>query len=219
MPKTFLIDTTRCTACRGCQLACKEWHDLPANETKQRGSHQNPPDLNPNNLKIVRFRERLDENGTVIWNFFPDQCRHCLTPICKDVADMSVPGAIVQDTRTGAVLATEKSAQLSEEDAQAVTDACPYNIPRRDPRSGRLTKCDMCIDRVSAGMLPVCVKTCPTGTMAFGEREEVLALGQKRLSAARERFPKAFLADFKDVNVLYLLAEEKEHYYEYAAFM
>ena len=38
MPKAFLIDTTRCTACRGCQLACKEWHDLPANATKQRGS-------------------------------------------------------------------------------------------------------------------------------------------------------------------------------------
>lgn len=33
----------------------------------------------------------MDAKGTVIWNFFPDQCRHCLTPVCKDVADMSVP--------------------------------------------------------------------------------------------------------------------------------
>ena len=89
MPKAFLIDTTRCTACRGCQVACKEWHDLPANSTKQRGSHQNPPDLNPRNLKIVRFHEHLDARGNVVWNFFPDQCRHCLTPICKDVADMA----------------------------------------------------------------------------------------------------------------------------------
>ena len=76
MPKAFLIDTTRCTACRGCQVACKEWHDLPANSTKQRGSHQNPPDLNPRNLKIVRFHEHLDARGNVVWNFFPDQCRH-----------------------------------------------------------------------------------------------------------------------------------------------
>ena len=219
MPKTFLIDTTRCTACRGCQLACKEWLDLPANATKQRGSHQNPPDLNPNNLKIVRFRERRTDDGTVIWNFFPDQCRHCLTPICKEVADMAVPGAIVQDSATGAVLFTEKSAQLSDEDAKAVTNACPYNIPRRDPKSKKLTKCNMCIERVSAGMLPMCVKTCPTGAMAFGEREEMLTLAQKRLAVAKERFPKAFLADYKDVNVIYLLAEEKEHYYEYAAFM
>ena len=219
MPKTFLIDTTRCTACRGCQLACKEWHNLPANETKQRGSHQNPPDLNPNNLKIVRFNEHMAAKGTVIWNFFPDQCRHCLTPVCKDVADMSVPGAIIKDPKTGAVLTTEKSAQLSEEDAQAVIDACPYNIPRRDPKTGMLAKCDMCIDRVSAGMQPICVKTCPTGTMVFGEREEILPLAQKRLEEARKRFPKAFLADFTEVSVIYLLAEEKEHYYEYAAFM
>jgi formate dehydrogenase iron-sulfur subunit len=219
MPKTFLIDTTRCTACRGCQLACKEWHELPANKTKQRGSHQNPPDLNPYNLKIVRFRERMDENGTVIWNFFPDQCRHCIEPICMNVAEMSVPGAIVQDPKTGAVICTEKSKELSDEDVKAVTDACPYNIPRRDPKTKKLTKCDMCIDRISAGLEPMCVKTCPTGTMVFGERDEMLELAQKRLAIAKERFPKAFLADFKDVRVIYLLAEEKEHYYEYAAFM
>ena len=219
MPKTFLIDTTRCTACRGCQLACKEWHDLPANATKQRGSHQNPPDLNPYNLKIVRFRERLDKNGNVVWNFFPDQCRHCLTPICKDVADQVVPGAITKDGKTGAVLATGKTAELSPEDAKAVIDACPYNIPRRSPETGRLTKCDMCIDRVTAGLPPMCVKTCPTGAMAFGEREEILPLARKRLELASARFPRAFLADYRDVSVIYLLAEAKEHYYEYAAFL
>ena len=140
MPKAFLIDTTRCTACRGCQVACKEWHGLPANSTKQRGSHQNPPDLNPYNLKIVRFREHLDENGNVVWNFFPDQCRHCLTPICKDVADMAVPGAIVRDPNTGIVLFTQKTEQLSPEDVKAVTDACPYNIPRYNEETKRVTK-------------------------------------------------------------------------------
>ena len=219
MPKTFLVDTTRCTACRGCQLACKEWHDLPANHTKQLGTHQNPPDLNPNNLKIVRFHEYLNDQGDVVWNFFPDQCRHCLTPPCVDVADMAVPGAMIQDKKTGAVLATEKSSKLSEDDAQAIQDACPYNIPRRDPKSGRLTKCDMCIDRVSAGMQPICVKTCPTGAMAFGERAEMLPLAQKRLENAKKRWPKAFLADMEDVNVIYLLADTKDKYYEFAAFM
>lgn len=219
MPKSFLIDTTRCTACRGCQLACKEWHDLPANQTKQTGSHQNPPDLNPNNLKIVRFREHLNEKGDVVWNFFPDQCRHCLTPICKDVADACVPGAIIKVEKSGAVLCTDKSAKLTPEDAQAITDACPYNIPRWDAAGKMLTKCDMCAERVDAGMLPMCVKTCPTGAMVFGERAEILELANKRLEAVKQRFPKAFLADVDDVSVIYLLAEEKEHYYEYAAFM
>lgn len=218
MPKTFLIDTTRCTACRGCQIACKEWHNLPAVETKQRGSHQNPPDLNPCNLKIVRFREHIDDQGIVRWNFFPEQCRHCLYPPCKDVADMTVEGAIIQDPRTGAVLFTEKSKELSAEDCQAIREVCPYNIPRRDDKTGMMTKCDMCIDRLQAGMVPICVKTCPTGCMVFGERDEVLAVAKKRLEIARKTFPKAFLADASDVNVIYLLAEEKEHYYEYAAF-
>ena len=132
---------------------------------------------------------------------------------------MAVPGAIIKDAKTGMVIATEKSAQLSPQDAQAVIDACPYNIPRLDPKTKRLTKCDMCIDRVTAGMLPICVKTCPTGTMAFGEREEILPMAKKRLEIVKKTFPKAFLADVQDVSVIYLLAEEKEHYYEYAAFM
>ena len=219
MPKAFLVDTTRCTACRGCQVACKEWHDLPANATKQRGTHQNPPDLNPYNYKIVRFHEHLNAAGDVVWNFFPDQCRHCLTPVCVDVADMAVPGAMVKDAKTGAVLATDKSAGLNAEDARAITEACPYNIPRYDATAKRIAKCDMCIDRVEAGLPPMCVKTCPTGAMVFDERDALLALAQQRLAAARERFPKAHLVDVEDVSVIYLLAEEKEHYYENAAFM
>lgn len=219
MPKTILIDTTRCTACRGCQLACKEWNELPANKTRQTGSHQNPPDLNPYNYKIVRFNERMDKNGTVIWNFFPDQCRHCLTPICKDVADMAVPGAIIQDPKTGVVLFTEKTAELDPDDAQAVIDACPYNIPRFNTETKRLTKCTFCFERISAGMQPMCVKTCPTGAMVFGERDEILPLAEKRLALVKERFPKAFLADAWDVSVIYLLSEEKEYYHEHAAFM
>ena len=99
MPKTFLVDTSRCTACRGCQVACKEWKDLPPNNTKQWGSHQNPPDLNAYNFKLVRFSEHLIDN-VVRWYFFPDQCRHCLTPPCQATA--SAPDAIIQDEATGA---------------------------------------------------------------------------------------------------------------------
>lgn len=217
MPKSFLIDTTRCTACRGCQLACKEWHNLPANATKQTGTHQNPPDLNPYNFKIVRFNEYMDKGGTVHWNFFPEQCRHCLEAPCKATADMSLEGAIIQDEKTGAVVMTELSAKLSKEDCDAVQEACPYNVPRRDPKTGCLTKCDMCIDRLQAGMLPICVKTCPTGAMQFGEREEILALAKKRLAEVKKTFPKAFLANPDDVNVIYLLADDKDKYFKYAA--
>lgn len=218
MPKSFLIDTTRCTACRGCQVGCKQWHNLPANHTFQVGTHQNPPDLNPYNYKLVRFNEHEKRDGTVVWNFFPDQCRHCLTPICKEVADMAVPGAVTQDPVTGIVLFTEKTKELTPEDAQAVTDACPYNIPRVDVKTRLLTKCDMCVDRVSAGLKPVCVATCPTGCMVFDDRDEILLLAQKRLEYAKRTHPNAYLCDVEDVNVIFLLAEDKKYYYEFASF-
>ncbi len=154
----------------------------------------------------------------MVWNFFPDQCRHCLQPICVDVADMAVPGAMVQDPKTGAVLVTDKARQLSAADIADIIHACPYNIPRHDAAKGTIAKCDMCVDRLAAGMPPACVKTCPTGAMAFGERAEMLELAKKRLETVKRRHPKAFLADADAVSVIYLLAEEPEYYHEYATF-
>ncbi len=215
MPKSFLIDTSRCTACRGCQIACKEWHELPANKTKQRGSHQNPPDLNPYNYKLVRFSENL-ENGKVNWYFFADQCRHCIEPPCKNEAEGYMDGAIIQDAKTGAVLFTELTAKLSPEACKAVREACPYDIPRRNEESGQLTKCTMCIDRVSNGMLPACVKVCPTGTMNFGERADMLELAQKRLAEAKKTYPNAALADAESVNTIFLLMDNPAKYHTHA---
>lgn len=215
MAKTIFIDTTRCTACRGCQLACKEWYELPANKTFQTGTHQNPPDLNPNNYKLVRFSEHLIEDK-VEWYFFPDQCRHCLNPPCLGAAETVLEGAVIQDEATGAVIFTDISAQLSKEDFEYVRESCPYDIPRRDEKTGRMTKCVMCIDRIRAGMPPACVRACPTGTMNFGEREDMLKLAQSRLETVRKKHPNAMLADPHDVNVIYLLENEPQRYHTHS---
>lgn len=217
MPKAFLIDTSRCTACRGCQLACKEWHELEPNKTTQYGwgSHQNPQDLNPNNYKLVRFSEHLDD-GVVRWNFFPDQCRHCVTPPCKDMADMVLEGAVTQDTSTGAVVFTEKTKKLSAEDFESVKESCPYDIPRRDEKTGEFRKCTMCFERISAGMPPACVRVCPTGAMNFGDRDDVLKLAEQRLAVVKKQFPKAMLTDKTDVNVIYLLTDDPKNYHEFS---
>jgi len=215
MPKAFLIDTSRCTACRGCQIACKEWNELPANTTKQRGSHQNPPDLNPNNFKVVRFSERLD-GTTVRWNFFPDQCRHSVDPPCYHEAAKLVDDAVIHDQKTGAVLYTDKTKKIPADGFEIIRESCPYDIPRRNPKTGAIVKCTMCHERVARGMLPVCVKACPTGAMNFGERQEMLDLAQRRLAAARTEHPTALLADPDEVNVIYLLIDEPKHYHKYS---
>ncbi len=216
MSKVVFVDTSRCTACRGCQVACKEWHELPANDTRQTGSHQNPPDLNPYNYKVVRFSEHLD-GDTVRWYFFPDQCRHCEEPPCKMEADEHVKGAVVRDGKTGAVIFTPKSKKLSAAAFEKVRKFCPYNVPRRNPDTGAMVKCSMCNERVVRGMPPACVKVCPTGTMNFGERTDMLALAKKRLQELKAKHPKARLVDPDSVNVIYLLIDEPARYYEYAA--
>jgi len=207
--KSFFIDTTVCTACRACQVACKQWHDLPAEKTENRGTFQNPADLSFNTYKLVRFSEVMVD-GKIKWLFFADQCRHCLEPPCEMTAEDSK--AIFRDSTTGAVIYTANTKQV---DAQAVIDSCPYNIPRA-AKDGTLAKCDMCLDRVENGLLPACVKTCPTGAMNFGDREEMLALARKRLSEVKETNPTAQLLDPDDVRVIYLVTEEPNLYHTFA---
>ena len=60
-----LIDLSRCTACRGCQVACKQWNELPASKTHNFGSYQNPPDLQWNTWTLIRFQEHVDSNGNL----------------------------------------------------------------------------------------------------------------------------------------------------------
>jgi formate dehydrogenase iron-sulfur subunit len=212
MPKAFFIDTTKCTACRGCQVACKEWKNLPAVPTKQTGTHQNPPDLNPFNLKLVRFSEHMDKTGKVSWYFFPDQCRHCLEAPCKQAS--SVEGSILNDEATCAVIYTEKTAQ---EDFDIIRGACPYDIPRQNPETKQIVKCDMCIDRVKANMLPMCVKSCAMGAMHFGERVDMIKLAAERLAVVqRTEAPKAQLLNVNDVAVIYLVADNPKMYHEFA---
>ncbi|WP_319759811.1 4Fe-4S dicluster domain-containing protein [Maridesulfovibrio sp.] len=210
--KSFFVDLSLCTACRGCQVACKQWKKLPAEKTRNVGSHQNPQDLSSKTIRLVRFNEAFDENGKFRWLFFPEQCRHCLEPPCKYIANMYAPGAVVQDEKTGAVVMTDK-AVLPKGKIES-WEMCPYNVPRQDPETGLFSKCDMCIDRVEMGMLPACVQSCPTGTMNFGDRADMLKLANERLAELKKTNPNAYLADPEDVRVIYLCETKPENYHD-----
>ncbi|MDO9567065.1 MAG: 4Fe-4S dicluster domain-containing protein [Candidatus Desulfaltia sp.] len=205
MSKSFFVDTTICTACRGCQVACKQWHDLPAEETKNRGTYENPADLSFITYKVVRMREQVID-GKLNWLFFPEQCRHCIEAPCLETA--GDPGAIFRDDKTGAIIFTANTKRLN---TAAIIEACPYNVPRK-AADGTLAKCDMCLDRVENGLLPACVQTCPTGAMTFGDRDEILALAKKRLGEVKKKNPKAMLIDEDTVSVIYLVAYEPKLY-------
>jgi len=213
--KSFFIDTTKCTACRGCQIACKQWNKNPGTKTLQRGNHQNPPDLSVSTFKLVRFNEVEIPGGEPKWYFFPDQCRHCMSPPCKEVADGKVKGAILQDEKTGAVIFSPK-VKVNPADFKEIRESCPYDIPRINAGMGIMAKCTMCFDRIKEGMLPACVKTCPTGTMNFGDRKEILEKANKRLAEVKKVYKDAFLANPDDVRAIFLLVDDAKRYYKFA---
>jgi len=212
--KSFFIDTTKCTACRGCQIACKQWNQNPGTKTVQRGNHQNPPDLSFYTYKLVRFSE-LEENGQTKWYFFADQCRHCMEPPCMATAESLGSKAITKDEAVGAVFFNPK-VKVKSEDFKTIRESCPYDIPRWDEKTGGMAKCTMCIDRIKEGMLPACVKTCPTGTMNFGDRKAMLEMANKRLDEVKGRYKEAMLANPDDVRAIYLLIDDPKKYHQFA---
>lgn len=213
--KFFLVDTTKCTACRGCQVACKQWNKLPAETTKNWGSFQNPKDLGYNTYRVVRFQEHAGPAGSVAWYFFTDACRHCVNPPCKDEGDSYVKDAIVVD-KNGAVLYTEKTKEFGKK-FEDVRKACPYDVPRMDEKTGMVSKCHMCYMRVNEGLKPACAKSCPTGALEFGDEEAMKKLAESRLAEAKKKYgDKAQILDAEDVRVLYLIVDDKKKYHEYA---
>jgi formate dehydrogenase iron-sulfur subunit len=201
MSKAFFIDTSRCIACKACQVACKQWNSLPAEKTINVGSHQNPQDLSAVTWTLVRMNE-IEAGGKLKWLFLKDQCRHCVDAPCLMSASFS--DSIYKDKDTGAVIYTEKSKFENLDDIM-----CPYNIPRQDKNTGQLFKCTMCVDRVKHGMLPACVKACPTGAMNFGDRGEMIALAKSRADAVEGA---SLVDDMDEVSVFYLLTEKEELY-------
>lgn len=172
----IFIDTSKCTACRACQVACKSWNQLKAEQTRNRGTHENPPDLSPNTWNRIKYIER-NTDGRISWKFFSDRCRHCDPPDCKAIADTYVEGAIIKD-ESGAVLFTEK---IKEIDPQEILSACPYNVPRYDEERKMFYKCNLCIDRISYGLPPACAKACSTGAITFGKKADILKQADARL--------------------------------------
>ncbi len=206
MSYAIFVDSTVCTGCRACQVACKQWHDLPAEETLNRGVFENPPDLSGVTFKVVRMKEEVID-GRLRWLFFPEQCRHCIDAPCVEVAGDE--SAIYRDEATGAVIYTAATKELV---ADEIIEACPYNVPRKGANDV-LSKCDMCNDRVRNGLQPACVKTCPTGAMNFGPREAMLEKAQERLAQVQKVYPKAVLTDPEEVTVFYLLAHDPYLYH------
>ena len=196
------IDTTTCIGCKACEAACQEWNDLRAVGTVQDGTYQTMPKLDAEFWNLIKFSERTDPHGDVMWLMRKDQCMHCAEPGCLEACP--APGAIVQYAN-GIV-------DFHEENCIGCgycIAGCPFNIPRISKQDRKAYKSTLCSDRVSVGLEPACVKTCPTGAIVFGSKEDMKEHAAERIVDLKSRgFDNAGLYDPEGVggtHVMYVL--------------
>ena len=188
----ILFDSSRCTGCRGCQVVCKCWNDLPSEPTAENpydsvnwdGKFTHPADLNSCTRLIMTFEDFEDEKSQkrVGWAFGRRACQHCTNAGC---VNMCPAGALYKDEETGMVTYDQDKCI----GCQNCSAACPYDVPRYEDRGGKtvINKCSGCVDRIAQGMMPACVTTCQPGALQFGTREEMIALANERLQLLRDR--------------------------------
>lgn len=182
-----LFDSSKCTACKGCQVACKCWNNLPSptglNECAGAftGTYQNPPDINGDTRLIITFDERdTDSQKGIAWAFGRRSCQHCSNAGCISVCPS---GALYKDEETGMVTVDESKCI----GCQRCASACPYDVPHYGGQKGTINKCTGCIDRIKNGMEPACVATCQPNALQFGEREEMLKTAKDRVEWLHEK--------------------------------
>jgi formate dehydrogenase iron-sulfur subunit len=174
-----LIDVSRCIGCKACQAACMEWNDLRGQVGVNDGFYTNPADLDDQTWCLMRFYEEQIE-GSLQWLILKDGCLHCSDPGCLKACP--APGAIVQ--YTNGIVDFHEEACIG---CGYCISGCPFNIPRMRKEDSKVYKCTLCSDRIAVGLEPACVKTCPTGAIHFGSREDMRFEAEGRLEDLRER--------------------------------
>ena len=162
--QAFYFDGTRCTGCKTCEMACKDFKDLSTGTAFRK-------------VYEVEYGTTVkDASGcisTSCVNYSVSlSCNHCENPACVHVCPT---GAMHKDDETGLVLVSRERCV----GCGYCHMACPYNDPKDDREKGCSVKCDGCIDRVRAGEFPVCVGACPARALSFGPVGDMEKLGER----------------------------------------
>ncbi|MBM4311977.1 MAG: 4Fe-4S dicluster domain-containing protein [Deltaproteobacteria bacterium] len=178
---SFLIDLTKCTGCRSCQVACKQWNELQSEDTANTGTYQNPGLLSDKTWTLIKFNE-IEKQDSVHWFFTKVGCMHCEQPACASVCPV---GAFTK-TETGAVVYNGKVCI----GCRYCMIACPFRIPTYEWKKAfpLVKKCTFCFDRQSESQVPACARACPTGAISFNTREEMIKKAKGLISKYPDRY-------------------------------
>src|ERR1700694_4382386 len=167
-PVGFFTDTTLCIGCKACEVACKEWNQLPAELDPQHFrmsgmSYDNTVELSGTSFRHVKFIEQFDlaDPNRVggRWLMMSDVCKHCVQAGCLEVCP------------TGAIVRTEFDTVVIQNDVcngcRDSIAACPSGVIDINPATNTAQKCTLCYDRMSNGLTPACAQACPTASIQF----------------------------------------------------
>jgi formate dehydrogenase iron-sulfur subunit len=214
-PMGFFTDPTVCIGCKACEVACKQWNQLPALDEERRvlsgDSYDNTRKLDGTHWRHVKFVEQFDEDRRDgRWTMLSDVCKHCVQAGCLEVCP------------TGAIIRTEFDTVVIQSDTcngcKACIAACPFGVIDINPVSNTAQKCTLCYDRLQAGMEPACSQACPTDSIVFGPVRELKERAGRRveqLQAAGETRAVLYGADDKmlgGLNAFFLLVDKPEVY-------
>jgi len=210
----FFTDTSICIGCKACEVACKEWNQVPEEIEGWSGrSYDNSLDLDANRWRHVAFIEQEEPFATdgMRWLMASDVCKHCTSAACLDVCP------------TGALFRTEFGTVVVQEDVcngcGYCVPACPFGVIGQRKPDGRVWKCTLCYDRLKDDLEPACAKACPTDSIQFGELDDLRARAEQRLAkmhAAGTSEARLYGADPDDgvggFGAFFLLLDEPEVY-------
>ncbi len=188
-PIGFFTDATICIGCKACEVACKEWNQLPA-ELGRDGqalpmtgnSYDNTVRLSGTTFRHVAFLENFDlGNPNRVggqWTMLSDVCKHCVQAGCIEVCP------------TGAIIRTEFDTVYIQQDVcngcRYCVTGCPFGVIEMNDQ-GVAGKCTFCYDRLQAGLTPACAQACPTGSIAFGPIEQLHQTADARLATLQQQ--------------------------------
>jgi formate dehydrogenase iron-sulfur subunit len=236
----FFTDTSICIGCKACEVACKEWNQIPMSMKGFTGnSYDNTIALGASTWRHVAFVEQrvpagIEDGSSLVhaaeraeaidagvqtyqegdgfrWLMASDVCKHCTEAACLEVCP------------TGALFRTEYGTVVVQEDVcngcGYCVPACPFGVLDKREEDGRVWKCTLCYDRLKDGLEPACAKACPTDSIQFGELTDLRARAEQRLEQlqqAGQEKAQLYLADESDgiggAGAFFLLLDDPEVY-------
>lgn len=172
-----LVDTTRCIGCRSCEVACSETWGNYVPDVKTDNALEKARDTTEKQFTVVnRFKT---EKGDV---FVKRQCMHCWQPAC---AAMCLVNAMKKTTEGPVTWDGDKCMGC-----RFCMVSCPFDIPKAeyDSWNPRIMKCHMCYDRLQEGKKPACVEACPTDTLMFGPKRQLMEIARHRVYSHPDKY-------------------------------